>query len=97
MNSRNRTPTKKARDQGISKSRSRYNFTRRTNAYKALKKLFETKQITGMENASVVKQMNPLFFKYNSDQFRTGYNNFKHDFISVEGTVIDQCFDSIQC
>lgn len=92
MPPRNRTPTKRAQEHMIGKSRSRYNFTRRTNAYKALKNLFESKRITGMEAASVVKQMSPLFAKYNSDQFRTGYNNFKHDFLSEEGTAFISYF-----
>lgn len=79
--SRTRTPTRKARDQPAGRRTTRANFTKRTVAYRTLKEMFENGELTGMESPSSVYNMHNVFKKYNIDQFRTGYNNFKSDFI----------------
>lgn len=57
-------------------------------AYRTLKELFESGSITGMESPRVIYNMDNVFRKYNIDQFRTGYNNFKQDFIPKNGKFI---------
>lgn len=80
----------KARETSGTKRTRRVNFTRRTVAYRTLKEMFESGDITGMEAPSVVYNMNDVFRKYNIDQFRTGYNNFKQDFLPKNGSLTHQ-------
>lgn len=92
---RARIPTRKPRDQPAGKKTSRANFARRTVAYRTLKELFDTGELTGMESPSAVYNMHDVFKKYNIDQFRTGFNNFKSDFLPRNGSLLHFSFQFV--
>jgi len=60
-------------------------LTAKSPAKKLLRRKFEQKELTGLENPKEVWESEPIFMKHKLTNFRTHYNNMRNEF--KEGIV----------